>query len=131
MRNVLNEGWGVSVVLPLGHAFGGKPGDGGSGDVVVFECGFKLSDKVGECTHGYGSSGDGVLSERGGPCEGGSLGHVGKGEGNHFVVGVIDFVIDEEVEAYSIQPLGGFVIRPIKGFRCSNTEFSGFRVGHR
>ena len=31
MRNVLNEGWGVSVVLPFGHAFGGKPGNGGSG----------------------------------------------------------------------------------------------------
>ena len=57
---------------------------------------------------------------------GGSLSHVGKGEGNHFVVGVIDFVVDEEVEAYSIQPLGGFVIGSVKGFWCSDMEFGGF-----
>ena len=57
-------------VLPFGHAFGGKPGDGGSGDVVVFECGLEFSDKVRERAHGYGSSSDGVLSERGSPCEG-------------------------------------------------------------
>ena len=130
MQNVLDEGWGVSVVLPLGHVFGGKPGDGSSGDIVVFERGFELSDKVRECAHGYGCSSDGVLSERGGPCESRSFGHVGKGEGNHFVVGVIDFVVDKEVEAYSVQPLGGLVVRSIKGFRCSNMEFSGFRGGH-
>ena len=126
MRNVLNESWGVSVVLPFGHVFGGKPGDGSSGDIVVFECGFELSDKVGECAHGYGGSCDGLLSECGGPCESGSLGHVGKGEGNHFVVGVVDFLINEKVEACGVQPLGGFIIGSIKGFRCSDTEFSRF-----
>ena len=86
---------------------------------------------VRECAHGYGGSCDGVLSERGGPCEGGSFGHVGKGEGNHFVVGVVDFVFDKEVEVYSVQQLGGLVIRSVKGFRCSDMEFSGFRGGHR
>ena len=76
MRNVFNEGRGVSVVLSFGHAFGGKPGDGGSGDVVVFECSFELSDKVGERAHGYGGSHDSILSECGGPCESRSFGHV-------------------------------------------------------
>ena len=55
MRNVLNEGWGVGVVLPFGHMFGGKPGNGVSGDVVVFEHSFELCNEVGEGTHGYGS----------------------------------------------------------------------------
>ena len=131
MRNVLDEGWEVSVVLPFGHSLGGKPGDGSSGDFMVFECSFEFSDKVGERAHGYGGSCDGVLSERGGPCEGRSFGHVGKGEGNHFVVGVVDFVFDEGVEVYSVQPLGGLVIRSVKGFWCSDTEFGGFRGGHR
>ena len=126
MRNVLDEGRGEGVVLPFGHVFGGKPGDGSSGDVMVFECGLELSDKVGECTHGYGGSCDGILPERGGPCEGGSFGHIGEGEGDHFAISVIDFIVDEEVEAYGIQPLGGLVIRSIKGFQCSNMEFGGF-----
>ena len=130
MRNVLNEGRGVGVVLPFGHLFGGKPGDGGPSDVMVFECSFELCNKVGECAHGYGSFCDGVLSEGGGPCEGRSPGHIGKGEGNHFVVGVIDFVIDEEVEVYGIQPLGGLIVRSVKGFWCSDAEFGGFRGGH-
>ena len=110
MQNILDEGQGVGVVLPFGHAFGGEPGYGGSSDVVVFECGFKLGDEIRERSHGYGRSGDGVLSECGCPSEGGPFGHVGEGEGDHFVVGVVDFVIDEEVEADCIQPLGGFVI---------------------
>ena len=130
MRNVLDEGRGVGVVLPFGHALGGEPSDGGSCDIVVFERGFELRDEVGESAHGYGGPGDGVLPEGGCPCEGGSFSHVGESESDLFVVGVVDFVIDEEVELYSVQPLGGFVIRSVKGFRCSDTEFGGFRGGH-
>ena len=130
MRDVFDEGWGVSVVLPFGHAFGGKPGDGGSSDIVVFERCFEFGDEIRECTHGDGRSGDSVLSEGSCPGEGRSFGHVGEGEGDHFVVGVIDFVVDEEIEAYRVQPLGGFVIRSVKGFWCSDTEFGGFRRGH-
>ena len=92
--DVFNEGRRVGVVLPLGHAFGGEPGDGGPSDIMVFECGFELCDEVRERAHGYGCSGDGVLSERGGPSEGGSFGHIGEGEGDHFVVSVVDFVVD-------------------------------------
>ena len=70
------------------------------------------------------------MSERSGPCEGRSFGHVGEGESNYFAVGVVDFVIDKQVEAYGIQPLGGFVVGSIKGFRCSNMEFGGFQGGY-
>ena len=126
MRNILDEGRGVSVVLPFGHVFGREPGDGGSSDVMVFECGFALGDEIRECSHGNGRSDDGVLPESGYPSEGGSFVHVGGGEGDLFVIGVVDFVVDEEVELYGIQPLGGFVIRSVKGFRCSDTEFGWF-----
>ena len=102
MRNILDEGQGVSVVLPFGHAFGREPGNGGSSDVVVFERGFEFSDEIGECSHGNGCSGDGFLPERGCPSEGGSFGHVGEGEGDLFVIGVVDFVIDKEVELYGV-----------------------------
>ena len=100
---------------------GGKPSNGGSCNIMVFERSFEFSNDVRESAHGYGGSCDGVLSEGGSPCEGGSLSHVGKGEGNHFVIGVVDFVIDEEVEVYSVQPLGRFVIGSVKGFRCSKS----------
>ena len=35
--DILNEGRGIGVVFPLGHAFGGEPGDSIAGGVVVFE----------------------------------------------------------------------------------------------
>ena len=97
---------------------------------MVFERGFELHDEVRESAHGYCSSGDGVLPEGGCPCEGGSLSHVGESESDLFVVGVVDLVIDEEVELYGVQPLGGFVVRSVKGFRYSDAEFSGFQGGH-
>ena len=100
--DILNEGRGIGVVFPFGHAFGGEPGDSIAGGVMVFECSFELSDKVGEGPHGYGGSEDGVLSECGCPSEGRPLGHVGESEGNYLVISVVDFVVDEEVEAYSI-----------------------------
>ena len=56
MGNTLDKGWGVGVVLPLGHVFGGEPGDGASSGVVVFERSFKLRNEVGEGAHDYGGS---------------------------------------------------------------------------
>ena len=53
---IFNEGRGIGIVFPLGHVFGGKPGDGGSSGIVVFERGFELCDKVGESSHSYGGS---------------------------------------------------------------------------
>ena len=93
MRNILNEGQGVSVVLPFGHTFGGKPGDGSFGNVMVFERSFELGDEIRERSHGYGCSSDGILSKRGCPSEGRPFGHVGEGKGNHFVIGVVDFML--------------------------------------
>ena len=106
--------------------FGGKPGNGIPSDVMVFERGFELRNEVGEGPHGYGGPRDSVLSERGCPSEGGSFGHVGEGEGDLFAVGVVDFLIDKEIELYCVQPLGGFVIGSIEGFWCPDTKFSGF-----
>ena len=82
--------------------FGGEPSDGSSSDVVVFEHSFEFQDEVGECAHGDGGPGDGVLPECGCPSEGGSFGHVREGEGDFFVIGVVDFVIDKEVELYGV-----------------------------
>ena len=126
MRDVLDKGRGVGVVLSLSYSLGGEPGDGIAHGVVVFEHCFKLCNEVKEGSHGYGGSRDGVLPKRGCPGKGRSFSHIGEGEGNHFVVGVIDFVVDEEIEAYSVQPLGGFLVGSIKGFQCSDAEFGGF-----
>ena len=123
---VFNEGWGIGVVFPLVHAFGGEPSNGSPGGIMVFERGFELCDEAGKSSHRYGGSRDSVLFERGSPSKGRPFGHIGESESNHFAVGVVDFVINEEVEAHSIQPLGGFVVRSVKGFWCSNTEFGGF-----
>ena len=130
VKNILNEGQGISVVLSLGHTFGGEPGNGIACGVMVFECGLEFGDEVREGPHSYGGPRDGILSEGGCPGEGGALGHVGQGKGNLLVVIVIDFFIDKEVELYGVQPLSGLVVGSIKGFWCSNMEFGGFRGGH-
>ena len=77
VRDILDKGWGIGVVLSFGHAFSGEPGDGVTSGVMVFECGLKLCDKCRESPHGYGGSRDGILSECGCPSKGRSFGHVG------------------------------------------------------
>ena len=47
MRDILDEGQRVGVVLSLGHALSGEPGDGIASGFVVFERGFKLCNEVG------------------------------------------------------------------------------------
>ena len=106
--------------------FGEEPGDGVASGATVFECGFKLCDKVREGFHGYGDSRDSILSEHSCPSKSRSFGHVKESKGNHLVVGVIDFVINKEVEVYSVQPLGGLLVGSIKGFQCSDMEFGRF-----
>ena len=81
--------WGISVVLSLGHAFGGEPGNGIAHGVVVFDRSLEFGDEVWESSHGYGGSRDGVLPKGGRPGEGRTLGHVGQGEGDLLVVIVI------------------------------------------
>ena len=56
--------------------FGGKPGDGIVGGIVVFECGFKLLNEVGDDSNGDDSARNSILSEGGCPSEGRSFGHV-------------------------------------------------------
>ena len=91
MRDIFDEGQGVGVVLSLGHVFGGEPGNGIACGIVVFKCGFKLSDEVEEGSHGYGGSRHSILSKHGCPGKGRSFGHVGEGKGDHLVIGVIDW----------------------------------------
>ena len=65
MRDVLNKGREVGVVFPFGHVFSGEPGNGITGGVMVFECGFKLLDEVRKGSNGNDPTGDSVLLEGG------------------------------------------------------------------
>ena len=105
MGYVFNEGQGVRVILSLGHAFDGQPGNGIPCGIVVFEHCLKFGYEVGEGPHDDGSARDGTLSNSGGPGKGRPFGHIGEGECNHHVISIIDFVIDKEIEADCIQPL--------------------------
>ena len=67
-----------------------------------------------------------VLHECGCPSEGGSFGHVREGEGDLFVVGVIDNFVYKQVKLDSVQPVHGFFIRAVECFRDPDAEFSGF-----
>ena len=77
MRDILNKGWGIGVVLSLGHVLSGEPGDGIASGIVVFKCGFELLDEVGEGSNSNNSARDSILLEGGCPGEGRSFGHIG------------------------------------------------------
>ena len=66
--NIFRQRGGVGVVLLLLHSLGGKPGDGVSGDIMVFERGVELRDEVSESSKGKCCSRDGALVE--GRCPG-------------------------------------------------------------
>ena len=121
----------LSSSSSTGSAFGGEPSNGIASGVMVFEHSFEFLNKVGEGSDGDDSARDSALSEGGCPSEGRSFGHIGQGEGNLLVIIIIDFVIDEEIKLYSIKPLGGLFVGSVKGFWCSDMEFSGFQRGHR
>ena len=86
VSDILNKGWRIGVILPLGHAFGGEPSNSIAGDVMVFECGFKLLDEVREGFSGDDATRDGILSEGSSPRKGRPFGHVGQGEGDFLIV---------------------------------------------
>ena len=92
--DIHSEGGFKGSVVLTDHSFVGKPGDGVSYDVVVFEGGFEFFYEVFEGTHGDGGSGNGLLSEGGGPGLGCFLGHVREGEGDFLGVGVVASIID-------------------------------------
>ena len=56
MRDILNKGQRVGIVLSLGHAFSGEPGNSIARGVVVFKHSFELCNEVREGSHGYGGS---------------------------------------------------------------------------
>ena len=66
--DILRQGRGVGIVLLFLHSLGGKPRDGVSGDIVVFERGVELCDEVSESSKGKHCSRDGALAE--GRCPG-------------------------------------------------------------
>ena len=117
-RNVLYEGGEVQAVLCiLLHSLGREPGNGISGDVMVFEGSVELRDKISESSEGEQGARDGTLAEGRGPSEGRPLSHVGESKGDLLLVGVIDSFVNEEVELHGMQPVHGFVIGSIKRFR--------------
>ena len=101
----------------LFRSLGGKPGDGVPSDVVVFERGVELRDKVGEGSKGERGSRDGTLTK--GRCPGKSrpFSHVRKGESDLFVVIVVNRFVDKEVGLYGVQPVLGFFIGAVERFR--------------
>ena len=68
----------------------------------MFECRVELCDKVSESSKGERGSRDGALAGGCSPGEGRPFGHVQEGEGDLFVVGVIDCFVNKEVELYSV-----------------------------
>ena len=70
MRDILDEGRRVGVVLPFGHVLSGEPGNGVAGGVMVFEHSFELRDEVGEGSNRDNSARDSILLEGGCPGEG-------------------------------------------------------------
>ena len=56
MRDILDKGWRVGIVLSLGQALSGEPGNSVARGVMVFKCSFELHNEVKEGAHGYGGS---------------------------------------------------------------------------
>ena len=56
MRDILDKGWRVGIVLSLGQALSGEPGNSVAHGVMVFKCSFELHNEVKEGAHGYGGS---------------------------------------------------------------------------
>ena len=115
--NIFRQRGGVRVVLlALLHSLGGKPGDGVSGDVVVFKRGVELCDKVSESSEGEHCSRDGALAKGRCPGEGRPFSHVRKSKSDLLIVIVIDRFVDKEVELHSVQPMLGFFVGSIERF---------------
>ena len=92
----------------------------------MFEGGFEFFHEVLEGAHKDSGSGDGLLSEGSGPGLGCSFGHVGEGESDLLGTGVIDCVIDFQVEKNRRNPWDGFRVGSVIVFRCGNAEFVDF-----
>ena len=83
---------------------------------MVFECRVELGDKVSESSKGERCSRDSALAEGCGPGKGRPFGHVREGEGDLFIIIVVDCFVDEEIELHSMQPVLGFLIGSVECF---------------
>ena len=93
--NIFRQRGGVRVVLfAFLHSLGGKPGDGIPGDIVVLKRGVELCNEVSKSPEGKHCSRDSALAKGRCPGKGRSFGHVGEGEGDLFVVIIIDRFVD-------------------------------------
>ena len=114
--NIFRQRGGVGVVFLLLHSLGGKPGNGVPGDVVVFERGVELRDKVGESSEGKRCSRDGVLAKGRCPGKGRPFSHVREGKSDLLIIIVVNRFVDEEIKLHGMQPVLGLFIRPVKCF---------------
>ena len=76
----------------------------------------ELCDKVSEGSEGERGSRDGALAEGRCPSKGRPFGHVREGEGDLFVIVIVDRLIDKEIELHSVQPVLGFFVISIERF---------------
>ena len=83
---------------------------------MVLERGVELRDKVGESSQGEQCSRDGALAKGRCPSKGRPFSHVREGEGDLFVIVIVDRLVDEEVELHSVQPMLRFLIGSIERF---------------
>ena len=91
---------------------------------------FELGLKVGPSTEVGGSSSEDGLAEGGCPGKGRSFGHVRQCKHDLLGTGLVDFVIDGEIEGDSIQPGSGFCTISINVFRGTESEFDRAGGGH-
>ena len=110
----------------LDHLFGREPGDGIGFYVMVFKCNFEIVDKNQEGSHSDSGAYKSVVSKSCCPGLCRSFGHIGEGKGNFLCIGVVYFLVYCKVEHDGVEPLNGFLIGSIKGFRGANAEFDGF-----
>ena len=115
--DILRQRGRIRVVFRiLLHTLGRQPGDGVPGDVMVFERGIELCDKVSESSEDERGARDAALAKGRGPGEGRPFGHVGESEGDLFVVSIIDRFVHEEIKLHSVQPVLRFVVGSVERF---------------
>ena len=80
----------------------------------MFERGVELHDEVSEGSEGKHCSRDSALAEGRCPGKGRPFSHVREGEGDLFVIIIVDCFVDKEVELHGVQPMLGFFIGSIE-----------------
>ena len=81
---------------------------------MVFKRGVELRDKVSEGSKGKRCSRDGVLLEGCCPGKGRPFSHVREGEGDLFIIVIVDRLVDKEIKLHAVQPMLGFFIGSVE-----------------